>query len=103
MQPTISPGDVCLTLMSQSWVTGDIKKGMIVFLRHTDYSHLLTKRIIAMEGDTVFVNGNKTYVNGELLSEPYAHYSGSNLNLFTTHSIVVGKGKLFVDRIGAIH
>jgi len=96
MQPTLSAGDVCLSFMSQSWISGDIKEGMIVFLRHTNYNCLLTKRIIATEGETVFVNRDKTYVNGELLPEPYAYYSDSSLNLVTTDSIVVGKGKLFV-------
>jgi signal peptidase I len=96
MQPTISPGDVCLSFISQSWATGNIKKGMIVFLHHTNYNYVLTKRIIAMERDTVFITGNRTYVNGEFLSEPYADYSDSNLNLVTTDSIIVGKGKLFV-------
>ncbi|HSR04022.1 MAG TPA: signal peptidase I, partial [Proteiniclasticum sp.] len=37
---------------------------------------ILLKRVIALPGETIRIEENKVYINNELLSEPYAYYSG---------------------------
>ena len=55
----------------------------------------LIKRVIALGGDEVRIDGNSVYVNGELLEEDYVYmqfnnYGGTNLTL------TVPEGELFV-------
>jgi signal peptidase I len=56
----------------------DVHTGDIVVFRHPPLDHCpgpensdLVKRVIALPGQTVYSSGNRIYVNGRLLAEPY--------------------------------
>ena len=67
------------------------RSDIVVFqTTETGRKYPLVKRIIAIEGDTVRIEKNGIYVNGELLSEPYAYttnkhyvYQDGLMNCFT--------------------
>ena len=97
MHPTLSPGDVCLCRAIKHHEAEEIERGMIVLLNHEDYDHILTKRIIAREGDLIEIKGNKTYVNNELLEEPYvADDLTADPDTGNVDAIRIGKGEVFV-------
>jgi signal peptidase I len=56
----------------------DARPGDIVVFRHPPLDHCpgpaagdLVKRVIALPGQTIYSSGNRIYVNGRLLAEPY--------------------------------
>ena len=72
---------------------------MIVLLKHQDYGHILTKRIIATENELIAFGNDTTYINGIPLEELYAYFSEKDGLDNETHkidSLVVEKGKVFV-------
>lgn len=103
MYPTIIPGDFWLCKMRSGYTIQDLKPGMVILFPKEGYAFFLTKRIIAIENQTVTVKGSETFVNGERVEEHYAFYSGekpSGINVPHTASevepIKVPVGKLFV-------
>jgi signal peptidase I len=103
MYPTISPGDTWWCQMKSSYSAEDLKPRMVIMFPKKGYKFLLTKRIIAIENQTVTVKGQETFVDGERIKEPYAYFSGekpSGMNVPHTTSevasIKVPQGKLFV-------
>lgn len=77
MEKTLSAGTKLLTI-NKSFKK--IKRGDIVCIRvYADGKKIsLVKRIIAMPGEIIDIQGKKVYVNGDLLKEPYAYYSGES-------------------------
>ena len=56
----------------------DVREGDIVVFSHPPLDHCggpqegdLVKRVIALPGQTIYSSGNRIYVNGKLLAEPY--------------------------------
>jgi signal peptidase I len=96
MSPTIAGGDICLSAMNRKYNAEDLKPGMIVLFRHRGYSHLLTKRIIAREGDLVEFRGSKTFVNGHALDEPYLENVSVLKKTGDVKRVKVPQNKLFV-------
>ena len=96
MSPTISPGDLCLCVFKRNYSSTDIKRGMIVLFFHKNYSYLLTKRIIGLEGDLIEIDEKTTTINGQKLDEPYAVYQNSQISYGDVSSIQIPKGKAFV-------
>ena len=37
---------------------------------------IIVKRIIGLPGETIRIDGDQVYINNELISEPYAYFSG---------------------------
>lgn len=65
MTPTLSDGDIVLTLKTSEFETGDV----IAFYYN---NKILIKRVIASAGDWIDITPEgDVYVNGELLDEPY--------------------------------
>lgn len=62
-----------------------------------DEGRRLIKRVIAVGGDTIDIQGNKVYVNGKELSEPYIKeemtYIPENSQ---TYPLTIPEGKIFV-------
>jgi signal peptidase I len=103
MYPTITPGDSWLCKMKSGYSARELKPGAVIMFPKEGYKFFLTKRIIALENQTVTVKGRETFVNGERIKEPYAYYSGekpSGINVphatSEVSSIKVPEGKLFV-------
>ncbi len=103
MYPTIAPGDSWLCKMRGGYQVEDLEPGMVILFYKEGYAFLLTKRIIAIENQTVTIKGSETSVDGERIEEPYAFYSGekpSGMNVPHKASEVEGvklpPGKLFV-------
>lgn len=86
------------------------KKGdVIIFRPATDPKRPYIKRVIATEGDTVYIDfeTSEVYLNGELLDEPYINEDTRLIGSYIEskilrgeydkeHPIVVEKGKIFV-------
>lgn len=78
MHPTISPGDTWLCRIKRGYAPKDVKRGMVIIFPKRDFDFLLTKRVIALEDQTVEVKGRATFVDGEKIAEPYAVFSGED-------------------------
>ncbi len=77
MENTLIEDDYLIVSKKAYKIFGDCERGdVIVFQSNIPYgdkgmNKLLVKRIIAIGGDTVSINGGKVYVNGEAIEEPY--------------------------------
>lgn len=77
MVPTLGVNDRILVQKAFfSW--HDVREGDIVVFSHPPLDHCpgpqegdLVKRVIALPGQTLYSAGNRIYVNGRLLAEPY--------------------------------
>lgn len=80
MSPTISRGDI--VIVKTHFTPYDISRGSIVLIKHIVGSDTIEvfKRVIAIENDQIEYNERNTYLNGDLIIEPYTHYS-SQVNL----------------------
>ena len=65
MYPTIAPGDTWWCMMRGNYSAEDLKPGMVILFPKEGYAFALTKRIIALENQTVTVKGRETFVDGE--------------------------------------
>lgn len=106
MEPTLQNNDrMYVNRLMYTPEKGDV----IIFKPASDPKRPYIKRVIATEGDTVYIdfeNGD-VYVNDELLDEPYiyepTHLVGSYINSVAEHGeysrenpIVIEKDKIFV-------
>jgi signal peptidase I len=58
---------------------------------------LLFKRVIVIGGDTIKMEGDTVYLNGTLLSEPYARFEGqANALLWSVPPDTLPPGKFFL-------
>ena len=103
MHPTISPGDTWLCRVKRGYAPEDLKRGMVIIFPKDNFGFLLTKRIIALEDQTVEIKGRATFVDGKEIAEPYAVFSGedpsktdSARGTAITGPAKVPPGKLFV-------
>ena len=80
------------------YITSEPRQNDIVALKDPRDKAIDVKRIIAMPGQLVFINGGKVYVDGRLLIEPYllpntpTYAEGRN----ACESVRVGKNEFFV-------
>lgn len=71
MQNTIMTGDRVIGMRTVYWF-GNPQRGDIVFFRcPDDETQVFVKRVIGLPGETVEIIDGVTYVNGEVLEEPY--------------------------------
>ena len=76
MEPTLYENNYVF-LAKQAYTFGEPERGDIIVFKSdlenedSNGKKLLIKRIIGLPGDTVKVEDNKVYLNGELLNEPY--------------------------------
>ena len=103
MSPTVSPGDIWLCRMKRGFSSGDLKPGMVILFPKEGFKSLLTKRIIALENQTVAVRERAVSIDGKEITEPYAFYSGEKPtgvnaphDASRVETIDVPPGKLFV-------
>jgi signal peptidase I len=69
MEPTLQPKDYILTVSEPVYNRGDV----VVMIDPTDEqkSTYVVKRIVAVEGDRVRIEGGALFLNGHYASEPY--------------------------------
>jgi signal peptidase I len=99
MHPTISPADLVIVKNIHPKIKNPDRR-MVVLLNQEGYSHPLTKRIIATEGDYLRIKDDTVYINDTSQSEPYARFQMTSEKEYfegdRIDSIVVSKGYLFV-------
>jgi len=73
MEPTLMEEDRIATLLFQGKVPGP-GRGDVVILKHPDETghwELLVKRVVAVPGDRLKIEGGSLYRNGDRVDEPY--------------------------------
>lgn len=102
MYPTMHDGDYLIT-EKVSYRFGEPKKGQIVVLKNPrDNSQDFIKRIIAIPGDSLRIEGNSVYVNDQKLNETYLPvgtptHSGAFISEGTTLKASVNQYFVFGD------
>ena len=88
MEPTLLVGDFLLVDKQVGGNTpilppADLHRGdVIVFHDPVDDTRHLVKRIIAIPGDRVRLRAGRVWLNGKILTEPYAVYRSGGTNLY---------------------
>lgn len=86
MNPTLEKGDrIFVNVMIE-----DIERGKVYVFENE--GELMVKRCIAIGGDTIKIDNNDVYINGELISEPYI--GSENIDKISM-DLVVPQGKYF--------
>ena len=70
MEPTLNIG--CNLLIYK--LNPDYQRGDIVVFESEELNKILVKRLIGEPGDHILLDGDKTYINGELVVEDYVKY-----------------------------
>lgn len=75
-----------------------VKHGDIVaFTSPIDPQEVLVKRVVALGGDSIEIRENAVYLNGKILSEPYAVFKKSAFHTtFNMPRQIVPRGELFM-------
>lgn len=87
MEPTLNDGAKLIVSLKEN---KNLKRGDLIGIKVYDYENnntpeIIGKRIIALPNESISIKKDKVYINGNLLDEPYAYYSGdSDDNLFIT-------------------
>ena len=88
MNNTFKTDDVVIQLKH-----ANVSRGDIVTVWSDALNELLCKRVIGVAGDKVEIEGKSVKVNGVLLDEPYALYTGESYDSF---DFTVPEGEIFV-------
>ena len=80
MESTIMTGSRMMGLRVLYWFADPKQGDIVVFKYPDDPSENFVKRVIGEPGDTVEIIGGVTYVNGEILEEPYLNETPKPLN-----------------------
>ncbi|MBR3402565.1 MAG: signal peptidase I [Parasporobacterium sp.] len=78
MESTIMTNSRMMGLRASYWFSDPQQGDIIVFKYPDDPSENFVKRVIGTPGDTVEIIGGVTYVNGEVLDEPYLNETPRN-------------------------
>lgn len=73
METTIMTNSRMMGLRVTYWFSDPVQGDIVVFKYPDDPSQTFVKRVIGTPGDVVQIIGGVTYVNGEVLDEPYLH------------------------------
>lgn len=104
MAPTLQTGDMFI-LDLKYYKKNELRRGNVISFPRADYSGPLCKRVIGLPGDRIEGKGDEVIVNGVVVHEPYAHFTGRNTNLDSFNQkhgtgdfgpILVPDGQLFV-------
>ncbi len=96
MEPALMVGDYLIAnrriYRSEKPKRGDI----IVFEFPKDPSKQFTKRVIATEGEKVMIIRNRTYINDQLIDDPWGHFTMPRSSIEDWGPVRVREGSLFV-------
>ncbi len=90
MENTLCSGDFVLITRFDYLFGNTPERGDIVECRFPDRSGVYIKRVIGLPGDEVVYKDGRGYINGELISEPYA------TGPFEDYTAVLGKDEYLV-------
>lgn len=95
MDPTLCEGE---SVLVSSFFYTPQRGDVVTTDALIEYEKPLVKRVIALEGDTVRIDGEtgSVYLNGELLDEPYLPEGTLTFPEAETSEFVVPEGKVFV-------
>lgn len=81
MIPTLKAGQHILVMRYQvlKKIGLGIHRGDLVILRGPEGKKEIVKRVIAMAGDSIYIDSGIVFVNGQAIHEPYAHYESTSL------------------------
>ena len=69
MQDTLQNGEVLFALRKR--LHGEIRRFDVVLCRYPGRKELFVKRVVALPGETISVDEDVLYVNGEAMEEPF--------------------------------
>jgi signal peptidase I len=92
MAPTLKPGDRYL-INIRAYRARPPEHGDVIVFRQNDGEYLV-KRVIGVGGDWVTIAWGRVYLNGHLLSEPYA--VGGEADSGPPQTVYVKPGEVFV-------
>lgn len=97
MSPTLNHSDYYL-LNRLVYQFREPKPSEIVVLRDPTDNTFAVKRIIAREGDSIYLKGGRVYLNGQVLAEPYLppHTQTFAKPTMKEQFFICGKGEYFV-------
>lgn len=75
MAPTIDSGDL-IFINRLAYRLREPRRGDIVAVRMAGQSIVYVKRLLALPGDRLRIEGSAVWINGEVLEEPYARKRG---------------------------
>ena len=73
MLETLQDGDIMLVSMFDRFF-GDYERGEVVICNYPGVKGYRVKRVAALPGDTIEIRDQVTYVNGEMVDEPFVEY-----------------------------
>jgi signal peptidase I len=104
MAPTLQAGDSFLLDLNY-YKKNEIQRGNLIAFQRATYSGPLCKRVIGLPGDRIEGTGEELIVNGAVIPEPYAQFTGRKEKLDSFNQkhqksvfgpILVPNGQLFV-------
>lgn len=84
-----------LFVTKPEYLLGDPQRQDIIICRYPNRTEYFVKRLIGLPGDTVEIDGNKVFVNGEQLDEPYLSDDRTRYN-HTMAPLTLGEDEYFV-------
>ena len=99
MLPTLRDGDNLIIEKVSVWL-GNIERGDIITIKREKSSkkkdsHVIIKRVIAVEGDTVEIKNDKVFLNGQVLNENYTN-GDTTENYGNNSELIVNEGYVYV-------
>lgn len=85
MDPTLHDGDRLLVNKFISYVQEEPARGDIIIIKDVEADKHYVKRVIGLPGDTVEMEKDKLFVNGEKLNEPYLSSNRSDAETMGMH------------------
>ncbi len=80
MAPSLQAGDSFI-LDLEYYKTNQIQRGNVIAFQRAAYKGPLCKRVIGLPGDRMEGKGEEVIVNGAVITEPYASFSGRKTKL----------------------
>lgn len=99
MMPNFPDNEYLLTERVTYYFRNPDRGDVVVFTPPVTNLDEYIKRVIALPGETIMLEGGKVYINGQLLNEPYldeALYTGSQNFLKEGEEYKVPEGEYFV-------
>ena len=95
MLPTLEVGDHFAVYLRYP-SNGTVIRGYVVVYPDPTTKKLYTKRIVGLPDETVNIENNDVYINGEMLHEPYAFFDDSYSSIRDHGPVEIPDGEVFL-------